>query len=108
MGRIYQRSRTVICQSVTELAVELDAPIGTDDFRTLNRCLDDAIAGAVTEHAQRENEVLGNGGSKALLALATTAFLAFDNRWSDEYWGYGFRMFARDLAAKFADMVVAQ
>jgi 2-dehydro-3-deoxyglucarate aldolase/4-hydroxy-2-oxoheptanedioate aldolase len=22
------------------------------------------------------------------------AFLAFDNRWSDEYWGYGFRMFA--------------
>jgi 2-dehydro-3-deoxyglucarate aldolase/4-hydroxy-2-oxoheptanedioate aldolase len=22
------------------------------------------------------------------------AFLAFDDRWSDEYWGYGFRMFA--------------
>src|SRR5580765_2517411 len=38
-----------VCQSVTGLAVELNAPISTDDFRTLNRCLDDAIAGAVTE-----------------------------------------------------------
>ena len=38
-----------VCQSVTDLAVELRAPISTDDFRTLNRCLDNAIAGAVTE-----------------------------------------------------------
>src|SRR5688572_13816061 len=38
-----------VCQSITDLAVELAAPIGTDDFRTLNRCLDNAIAGAVTE-----------------------------------------------------------
>lgn len=38
-----------VCQSVTDLAVELGAPISTDDFRTLNRCLDNAIAGAVTE-----------------------------------------------------------
>jgi len=38
-----------VCQSITDLAVELNAPISTDDFRTLNRCLDDAIAGAVTE-----------------------------------------------------------
>jgi len=36
-----------VCQSVTELAVEIDAPISTDEFRTLNRCLDDAIADAV-------------------------------------------------------------
>ena len=40
-----------VCQSVTDLAVETNAPISTDDFRTLNRCLDDAIAGAVTQHA---------------------------------------------------------
>ena len=33
-----------VCQSVTELAVELAAPISADDFRTLNRCRDDAIA----------------------------------------------------------------
>ena len=38
-----------VCQSVTDLAVELGAPISTDDFRMLNRCLDNAIAGAVTE-----------------------------------------------------------
>jgi hypothetical protein len=37
-----------VCQSVTTLAVEQDVPISTDEFRTLNRCLDNAIAGAVT------------------------------------------------------------
>lgn len=36
-----------ICQSVTELAVEQNTPISTDEFRTLNRCLDNAIADAV-------------------------------------------------------------
>lgn len=37
-----------VCQAVTELAVERDAAISTNEFRLLNRCLDDAIAGAVT------------------------------------------------------------
>ena len=45
-----------ICQAVTELALEMNAPIATDDFRTLNRCLDDAIAGAVTTF-QRESQL---------------------------------------------------
>ena len=36
-----------VCQSVTALAVEQEAPISTDEFRTLNRCLDNAIADAV-------------------------------------------------------------
>ena len=45
-----------VCQSVTELAVEMNVPIGTDDFRTLNRCLDDAIAGAVTEYGRERNQ----------------------------------------------------
>ena len=36
-----------VCQSVTALAVEQAIPISTDEFRTLNRCLDDAIADAV-------------------------------------------------------------
>jgi len=44
-----------VCQSITELAVETDAPISTDDFRMLNGCLDVAIAGAVTEYG-RERE----------------------------------------------------
>ncbi len=43
-----------ICQSITELAIEGNAPISTEDFRTLNRCLDDAIASAVTEFAREE------------------------------------------------------
>jgi len=41
-----------ICQAITELAVEQDAPITTQEFHTLNRCLDTAIAEAVTEHAR--------------------------------------------------------
>ncbi len=44
-----------VCQAVTELAVERHAAISVDDFRTLNRCLDDAIASAVTEYG-RERE----------------------------------------------------
>jgi len=36
-----------VCQSVTALAGEQDVPISTDEFRTLNRCLDNAIADAV-------------------------------------------------------------
>ena len=38
-----------VCQTLTELAVERHSEISAGDFRTLNRCLDDAIAGAVTE-----------------------------------------------------------
>jgi hypothetical protein len=37
-----------VCQAVTELAVELDAPVTVAEFHTLNRCLDNAIASAVT------------------------------------------------------------
>jgi hypothetical protein len=36
-----------VCQCVTELAGEQDFRISTDEFRTLNRCLDNAIADAV-------------------------------------------------------------
>jgi hypothetical protein len=36
-----------VCQCVTALAVEQDVDIATDEFRTLNRCLDNAIADAV-------------------------------------------------------------
>ena len=44
-----------VCQTITALALEMDEPIETADFRTLNRCLDDAIAGAVTVYG-RERE----------------------------------------------------
>ena len=45
-----------VCQSVTEIAVETHAPIDADEFRTLNRCLDDAIADAVTAYGSDRNE----------------------------------------------------
>ena len=49
-----------LCQSITDLAVERDAPFTTDQFRTLNRCLDNAIADAVTEFSlQRAVSVAG-------------------------------------------------
>ena len=41
-----------VCQSITELAIERDLPMSTHEFRTLNRCLDDAIADAVTGFAR--------------------------------------------------------
>jgi hypothetical protein len=37
-----------VCQAITELAVEQKTTISADEFRTLNRCLDNAIADAVT------------------------------------------------------------
>ena len=60
-----------LCQAITDLAVERDAPFGVDEFRTLNRCLDNAIADAVAAFAwhreaaatdasaARENQRLG-------------------------------------------------
>src|SRR5579859_106590 len=41
-----------VCQAVTNLAFETGAPISVEEFRTFNRCLDNAIAGAVTEYAR--------------------------------------------------------
>jgi len=37
-----------LCQAITEVAFEHDAPIEVDEFRTLNRCLDNAIAAAAS------------------------------------------------------------
>jgi hypothetical protein len=66
-----------VCQAVTDLAVELNAPIATEDFRTLNRCLDDAIASAVTEHA-REQATSRDGESDELRNLTEAAITAFE------------------------------
>ena len=66
-----------VCQSVTDLAVELAAPISADDFRTLNRCLDDAIAGAVTRHAS-EQALTRDGESNELRTLLNAAITGFE------------------------------
>lgn len=44
-----------LCQAITDLAEERDAPFSVGEFRTLNRCLDNGIADAVTAFsAQRD------------------------------------------------------
>jgi signal transduction histidine kinase len=49
-----------LCQSISDLAVETGAPIGVDEFRTLNRCLDNAIASAVTEYGYQRDFVVAD------------------------------------------------
>ena len=44
-----------LCQAITDLAFERDAPFQIDEFRTLNRCLDNAIADAVTEFSYQRD-----------------------------------------------------
>ncbi|MFC5498102.1 sensor histidine kinase [Caenimonas terrae] len=47
-----------LCQAITELAVERDAAFAIDEFRTLNRCLDNAIADAVSSYsAERDASI---------------------------------------------------
>lgn len=63
-----------ICQAVTELAIEQHARIDTDDFRRLNRCLDDAIAGAVTEYGRSRDATINrqvNDENQRLVSLTT-------------------------------------
>ena len=45
-----------LCQAVTDLAVEQGAPIAAAEFRTLNRCLDNAIADAVTQFGSHREQ----------------------------------------------------
>ncbi len=74
-----------ICQAVTELALEHKAAITTEEFHTLNRCLDTAIAEAVTEYARvtaqsRSTEEVERLGQLAheVRNILNTALLAFD------------------------------
>jgi signal transduction histidine kinase len=75
-----------ICQVVTELAVQQKATISGAEFRTLNLCLDDAIAGAVTEFSRQRERSITDHGTERLGFLAheqrnllNTAMLAFDS-----------------------------
>jgi hypothetical protein len=60
-----------VCQAVTELAVEKDALVTTAEFRTLNRCLDDAIAGAVSSWSKEEGKAIKErSGDENMLLLS--------------------------------------
>ena len=55
-----------LCQAITDLAFERGVPIEIDEFRTLNRCLDNGIADAVTEYAFQRNSLVESNSVKAL------------------------------------------
>ena len=55
-----------VCQAVTNLAYETGTTIAVGEFRTFNQCLDNAIAGAVTEYAYRQAAVTTEEGFQAL------------------------------------------
>ena len=59
-----------VCQALTELAQETDAAITTEEFHTLNRCLDDAIAQAVTEYARLREQAITDEGTMRSGVLA--------------------------------------
>jgi signal transduction histidine kinase len=59
-----------VCQSITALAVELAVPISANDFKTLNLCLDDAIAQAVTEFARVRERTIADQETERLGFLA--------------------------------------
>jgi signal transduction histidine kinase len=76
-----------VCQVVTELASVKQATISSDDFRVFNRCLDDAIAGAVTAFGRKREWDLRYESTERLGVLAHelrnlvhTAILSFDLR----------------------------
>jgi signal transduction histidine kinase len=74
-----------ICQAITQLAVQQETPIPPGEFRTLNLCLDDAIAEAVTEYASQRERAIVDQGTERLGVLAhelrnllNTAMLSYD------------------------------
>ena len=78
-----------LCQSVTEIAAEKSAAVTVDEFRTFNRCLDNAIADAVTAFGQARDRTISAEGAHQmnerlgvlaheLRNVVNTAMLAFD------------------------------
>lgn len=70
-----------VCQAVTDLAVERSVEVSAEDFRTMNRCLDDAIAAAVSEYSRRQrvhNEGKAMVVSNQLYNMIHTAIAGFE------------------------------
>ena len=59
-----------LCQAVTGLAVDLKSKIAAEEFQTLNRCLDDAIADAVTEYGRQRDKAVSDKEAERLGSLA--------------------------------------
>ncbi len=78
-GQRFQQGLTVgqvvhdygdLCQVITGLAVEQNARVSVDEFQTLNLCLDDAIAGAVTAFSRQHERAIASEGTERLGVLA--------------------------------------
>ncbi len=73
-----------VCQAVTELAEETDAPISVEEYQTFNMCLDNATAQAVTAYTRGRERVRNEDETERLGILAhelrnklSAAMLAF-------------------------------
>ena len=55
-----------LCQAIAELALEQNAPVTTEEFRTLNRCLDNGIADAVSEFSRQREALIRSSGAEAV------------------------------------------
>jgi hypothetical protein len=71
-----------ICQAITETADEKKASIDANEFHALNRCLDIAIAGAVTDYQSRKDADVpgleGRGVAKEIRGTLIRVKAAFE------------------------------
>jgi signal transduction histidine kinase len=67
-----------LCQAVTELATEHNAPITNNEFHTFNQCLDNAIADAVSEFARERDQVVADMNQRTM--NESLGFLAHEIR----------------------------
>jgi signal transduction histidine kinase len=67
-----------LCQAVTDLSLELSQDFDVDEFRTLNRCLDNGIASAVTSFSQQRDLVIAD--EQALETNERLGFFAHELR----------------------------
>lgn len=67
-----------LCQAVTDLSLELGQDFDVDEFRTLNRCLDNGIASAVTAFSQQRDLVIAD--EQALETNERLGFFAHELR----------------------------
>jgi signal transduction histidine kinase len=67
-----------LCQAITDAAFQSGARIEVDEFRTLNRCLDNAIAASVTEWTYQHD--IAQVGTKARSTNDQVDLLVFELR----------------------------
>lgn len=67
-----------LCQAVSDLSIDLHENFEIEEFRTLNRCLDNGIAGAVTAFSEQRDLVIAD--QQALEANQRLGFFAHELR----------------------------